>query len=483
MSRIMVVDDEAIITSQMEDYLKMLGYEVAGIANSGEVAVELARKLHPDLILMDIVMRRHKMDGITASEIIKKETDIPVIFMTAYGGDKVLERVKTVEPVGFIVKPFQENELKVAIEMALYRKEMEKRLRESEEKYRSVVNAAADAIFTVDSAGNVVFWNQAAVNLFGYTPEEAVSHQFTRFLPDEISATLTAEMEKIVSKKHSSLVGKILESHGIQKDGGTFPIEFNWTTWKVRGGIFFTIIARDITERKKIEHMKSDFVSLVSHQLKTPVAGIMGCIDNMLMGLTGGLTDKQKQYLEVMQEISSRNFRVITNLLNVSRIERGIVSVDLRPWSLKDLVLLAVKGYREAIEKKKLKLSIEEPPVEVRIKADKDKLVEALINCVDNAVKFTDAGGITIRIRRNNSFGVVEIEDTGPGLSEQANQALFTRERVLTGPPSAKEGCGLGLYTAREFVKLQNGRVSARSTPGKGSTFIFDMPLAKADLA
>jgi PAS domain S-box-containing protein len=483
MCRIMVVDDEAIITSQMEDYLKMLGYDVAGIANSGEEAIDLAKKVHPDLILMDIVMRRNKIDGITTSEIIKKEFDIPVIFMTAYGGDKILERVKSAEPVGFIVKPFQENELKVAIEMALYRREMEKRLRESEEKYRSLVNAAADAIFTVDAAGNVVFWNQAAVNLFGYTPEEAVSHRFTRFLPQGDSATLTEEMQKIIHKKHSDLAGRTQESHGIRKDGGTFPLEFNWTSWKVRDGVFFTIIARDVTERKKIEQMKSDFVSLVSHQLKTPVAGIMGCIDNMLMGLTGGLTEKQKQYLEVMQEISSRNFRVITNLLNVSRIERGVVSVELKPWRLKDLVVLAVKGYREAIEKKKLHLKIEEPPGEVRVKADKDKLVEALINCIDNAVKFTDAGGITIRIHRTKAFGVVEIEDTGPGLSEQVLQALFTRERVLTGGPSVKEGCGLGLYTAREFVKLQNGRVSARSAPGKGSMFIFDIPLIDADVA
>lgn len=474
----MVVDDEAIITSQMEDYLRMLGYEVAGIANSGEEAVDLAKKLRPDLILMDIVMRRNKIDGITASEIIKKESDIPVIFMTAYGGDKVLERVKTAEPVGFIVKPFQENELKVAIEMALYRRDMEKRLRESEEKYRSVVNAAADAIFTVDSDGNVVFWNEAAVGLFGYSSGEAVSHRFTRFLPEAVGAELIREMEKVVSEKHSDMAGKTQESLGLRRDGGEFPIEFNWTSWRVREGVFFTIIARDITERRKIEQMKSDFVSLVSHQLKTPVAGVMGCIDNMLMGLTGDLTDKQKQYLDVMQEISSRNFRIISNLLNVSRIERGIVSVDLKPWSLKTLVSLAVKGYREAIEKKRLELKIEEPPGDVCVRADKDKMVEALINCVDNAVKFTESGAITIRIGRNHMHGTVEIEDTGPGLSENARQTLFTKKQVLQGGASVKEGCGLGLYTAREFVKLQNGRVSARSVPGKGSTFVFDMPLA-----
>jgi len=475
----MVVDDEAIITTQMEEYLKMLGYDVAGIAHSGEDAIELAKTLRPDLILMDIVMPRKRIDGIAASEAIKKELDIPIIFMTAYGSEKILERVKSVEPVGFIVKPFQESELKIAIEMALYRREMEKRLRESEEKYRSVVNAAADAIFTVDSEGRVVFWNQAAVNLFGYKPEEAVDQRFSRFLPEAVSRTLQVEMHKVVSKNRSELVGKIQETDGIRKDGNTFPIEFAWTTWTVRDGVFFTIIARDITERKKIEQMKSGFVSLVSHQLKTPVAGIMGAVDNMLSGLTGELNPKQREYLEAMQEISARNFRIINNLLNVSRLERGIVSLDLRSNALGELANLAVKGYREAIQKKGLTLEVDRPSTDVRVLADKDKLVEALINAVDNAVKFTDAGSIAVRIRKNEAFGIVEIEDTGPGLSQALMKDLFRKEQMLTGGPAAKEGCGLGLYIAMEFMRLQKGTVFVRSVPGKGSTFSFHVPLAR----
>lgn len=476
----MVVDDEAIITSQMEDYLKLLGYEVAGIANSGEEAVDKARTLLPDLILMDIIMPRKHMDGITASEIIKKELDIPVIFMTAYGGEKILERVKTVEPVGFIVKPFQENELKITIEMALFRNEMEKRLRESEEKYRSVVNAAVDAIFTIDSQENVVFWNRASADAFGYTSDEITAKSFSRLLDESTGQTVRLEMKRIVSGGQSDLTGKTLETSGIRKDGSTFPVEFTLTVWKVREGFFFTVIARDITERKKIEQMKSEFVSLVSHQLKTPVAGIMGCIDNMMMGLTGELNEKQKQYLDIMREISARNFRIITNLLNVSRIERGVISVELKTKSLKEMVALAVRGYRESIGKKGLMLTIHEPPETIRILADQDKFVEALINSVDNAVKFTETGSITIRLKQNEKYATVEIQDTGPGLSDELKNTLFKRTRVLMGGPSVKEGCGLGMYTAMEFMKLQHGNISVRSGPGQGCTFIFQIPLAKA---
>ncbi len=480
MSRIMVVDDEAIITSQMEDYLKLLGYEVAGIANSGEDAIELARKLRPDLILMDIVMPRKKIDGITASEIIKKELDIPVVFMTAYGGEKILERAKSAEPVGFIVKPFQENELKIAIDVALYRKEMEHRLRESEEKYRSVINAAVDAIFTIDTEGNVVFWNRASETMFDHASDTTVGKSFTRFLSESVSGMVQQEMNRILSEGHSDIAGKTMEVSGIRKDGSAFPIEFSLTAWKIREGVFFTVVARDITERKKIEQMKSDFVSLVSHQLKTPVAGILGCIDNMLTGLTGEITAKQKEYLDVMHEISSRNLRIITNLLNVSRIERGIISVDLQPRSLCEAVEAALKGYREAIGRKGLNLIVQKSREDILVLADRDKLVEALINSVDNAVKFTDAGTISVRMKRHEPYAVVEIHDTGPGLTEEMQDTIFKKNRMFTGGPSIKEGCGLGLYTAMEFMKLQKGSISVQSVPGEGSAFVFQIPLAIA---
>lgn len=132
MHRILVVDDEVVITTQLEEHLTSVGYEVAGRASSGEEAIEMARRFKPDLILMDIVMPG-KIDGIDAAGTIKAELDIPVIFLTAYADDTFVERAKNVEPFGYIVKPFQESELKAAIEVALYRKDSERRLRAYDE--------------------------------------------------------------------------------------------------------------------------------------------------------------------------------------------------------------------------------------------------------------------------------------------------------------------------------------------------------------
>lgn len=133
MPKILVVDDEAIITTQLEERLAAMGYEVAGKASSAEKCIELARKLRPDLILMDIVMSG-KLDGVDASEIIRKELDIPVIYVTAYADDDLIKRANGTDPYGYIVKPFQEREIKAAIEIALRRKDFEQQLQESEEK-------------------------------------------------------------------------------------------------------------------------------------------------------------------------------------------------------------------------------------------------------------------------------------------------------------------------------------------------------------
>ena len=135
--KILIVEDEAVIALNLQQTLIKMGYNVIGISYSGKDAVDKARRLVPDLILMDIRLPG-KMDGIRVADIVKSELDIPVIFLTAFSEDKIIERAKKVEPFGYILKPIQEREIKAAVEVALYKKEMEKILKESEEKFRTL---------------------------------------------------------------------------------------------------------------------------------------------------------------------------------------------------------------------------------------------------------------------------------------------------------------------------------------------------------
>ncbi len=479
MSKILIVDDEIIITTQLKEYLTDMGYEVLKCASSGEQAIELARELHPDLILMDIVISNQEMDGIVAAKNIKEELDIPIIFMTAYSGDKIIQETKEVDPYGFLEKPFQQNELKTTIEVALYRKDMERRLRESEEKYRSVVDTAIEAIMTTDTHMHIYFWNHTAETIFGYTIDEAKGKHFSFIIPERNRKKVQNEMNRMILTEGAYAGAKTTECIGLRKDGSEFPMEFSLASWIIKQTIYFTIIARDITERKKIEQMKSDFVSLVSHQLKTPVAGITGCIDNMLSGLTGSLNEKQIEYLQIMHELSSRSYRIISDLLNISRIERGIISTEILPHNLSEMIHKAIKEHEEYIGKKGLRLNMDNIDDKMIVLSDRDKLFEALSNVIDNAIKFTEKGSITIATKKDDQYGLIDIIDTGKGIPENQLNNLFQKDQIFSGAPKANSGAGLGLYIAKEFMKLQNGDIQIRSSIGKGCHVSFKIPLFK----
>ena len=156
----MVVEDEVVIAMRLQQRLASMGFDITGIVYSGEEAVETARRLRPDLILMDIMIPG-KLDGIAAAKIVKAELDIPVVFLTAFSEDNIIERARQAEPYGYILKPFQDREIKATIEIALYKKEMEKKLRkahdELEHRVKERTFELSNALETVKHSGRRTF--------------------------------------------------------------------------------------------------------------------------------------------------------------------------------------------------------------------------------------------------------------------------------------------------------------------------------------
>jgi len=263
----------------------------------------------------------------------------------------------------------------------------------------------------------------------------------------------------------------------LRKDGSTYPAII-YTNAIVRNGqvVGIRALVVDITERKKIEQMKTDFVSFISHQLRTPVAGLISYIDNMLEGITGELNGKQVEYLTEMRDVCARNNRLIADLLNVSRLERGVQGVNINSVDLRSVVDVAVKEYSKSIEEKGLSLNIKEADQGIVVLADTDKLAEVLKNVIHNATKFTSKGSISIEIVAEGQHGIVKVSDTGMGMSKGALQGLFKKERIFGGAVAVGGGAGLGLYIAKGFMHLQHGNITAESVEGKGSTFIISLP-------
>ena len=170
--QILVVEDDRIIAESIRSTLESLGYGVPAIVSSGEEAVAQAEKYLPDLVLMDIMLEG-EMDGVEASSQIHSRFDIPVIFLTAYSDKKLLDRAKLTTPFGYIIKPFEDRELHSLIEIALYKHEIEKKLKESEKWLSTTLASIGDAVIATDIKGNVTFLNPVAEELTGWKKKEA----------------------------------------------------------------------------------------------------------------------------------------------------------------------------------------------------------------------------------------------------------------------------------------------------------------------
>jgi PAS domain S-box-containing protein len=251
-SKILIVEDERIVAEDIRKTLDRLGYRVSAIASSGEGAIKNIEHETPDLVLMDIMLKG-KMEGTRIAEVIRSRFTIPVVYLTAYADQKILEEAKMTGPYGYIVKPFTEAELFTTIEIALYKHTLEMRLRESEEKFRDLFESANDMIIIVDKDGAVIDANCRTEELTGFTHEELVSSNiFLDLLVPEDRNIISDLMHDHIAAKR-----KRYEVRLKAKNGHTMIFEGSSSLRLSKAGTFLSMqcILRDITERKQAETM------------------------------------------------------------------------------------------------------------------------------------------------------------------------------------------------------------------------------------
>lgn len=247
--QILVVEDTVFYARLIKDALQNLGYKIAAIVTTGEEAIVKAKELKPDLILMDIVLQG-TIDGIEATAGIRREVDAPVIYLTAFPDVKVLERAKITEPFGFLIKPFNEKELHTSIEIALYKFKLEKKLRESEERYRQIISSISEGYYETNIQGRYTFFNDSFCRMTGYSREELLDASFR---------LLQAPGEKVYrffSKVYRT--GTAEEGFTFlmrKKDGSEMIVELSISPVRNPAGICegFRGLIRDVTERKRYE--------------------------------------------------------------------------------------------------------------------------------------------------------------------------------------------------------------------------------------
>jgi len=250
-ANILIVEDEAVVAADLASKLERAGYRSVGIACDGEDAVETAKALAPDLVLMDIRLAG-SMDGIKTAERIQAFRNIPIVYLTAHSDMATLRRAAATEPFGYILKPFEERDVTTQIEIALFKHQAERRLRESEERYRKLVETAMDSIVTFDHAGLILSCNPSTEHMFGYHIDEMVGRNISTLLPawfadggDEPAADAASRIMR--------LIGLWREVNGRRRQGDSFPVEIAVSESFSNGEIRYTGILRDISDRKRTE--------------------------------------------------------------------------------------------------------------------------------------------------------------------------------------------------------------------------------------
>ena len=415
MPKILIVDDEATITTHLEERLIHMGYEVAGTASSGSEAIETSKKVKPDIILMDIVMPG-KIDGIEAARQIREDQDIPVVFLTAYEDEKLINRAKDVNPLGYLVKPYHESTLKATLEIALYNKEVINKLKRSEDVWKTLAKSMNEGLALCDSQGKIFFWNPGAESIFGYTAEEANNNQLT-FVVSEASNDYKQEFENLIHDGKSSVINKWIEIIGVKKDWRKFPVEISVTPWKIGDLTAFICIFRDISIRKKEEtriktslEEKNKFLE----KLRGNVENNLGIIYNLLH-LQNEIA-KYKQMRELHEDILGKALPLSEILFDLSKSGAG-AKIDFAVY-VRNLLSRLIKIYRIDTEKIGLHINIDSLFLKIQVAIPSGIIISELFsNALQYAFPEGRRGDIWIDFcQADNNEYTMTIKDNGIGL-------------------------------------------------------------------
>lgn len=264
--------------------------------------------------------------------------------------------------------------------------------------------------------------------------------------------------------------------------------------WRIINGIIFLLFSivgyllilytfREIKRREEAERLsraKTEFLAIASHQLRTPLTAIKGYLSMLLEGSYGELSDKIKRTVKNIFDSTERLIRLVNDFLNVSRLETGEIEMNIEETDLKDLIKSVCQEFEFKIKEKGLYLKFKEPIEEIpKISLDKEKIRHVILNLIDNAIKYTSVGGITIEIKKIKNYLRVVIKDTGEGMEKTDLEKIFDSfSRGEAGKKYYTEGAGLGLYVAKKFVEFQKGKIWAESKgKGMGSTFFIELPI------
>ncbi|MDZ8035645.1 response regulator [Nostoc sp. DedSLP04] len=490
-AKILVVEDEAIVAKDLQYRLNKFGYIVPAIASSGEEAINIAREISPDLVLMDIKLKG-SMDGIEAAEEIYKRLDIPVIYLTAYADENTLERAKITEPFAYLLKPFKERELQTNIEITLTKHGLERQLKANKKWLDALLKSISDGVIASDLQDVITFMNPVAENLTGWKQEKACgrnSSEIFNIANGETHNSIESPTIKVL--QDGIIVHLPAETILINKDGAEIPIDDSAAPIKddkdnITGAV---LVFRDITERKRaiearqkqieqeklvvqwkeINQLKNDFLNLVSHELRSPLSNIKMMIQ--MIQLYNNTEDAQR-YLKLIESECDRELELVNDLLDLQRLESSSYPV-LTPDALllQQWLLWVIEPFQIRVQQHQQTLQPNLPANLPPLLSDSISLERIIVELLNNACKYTPAGGeIVLNVSHNSSETPAKTIIT---VSNSVEIPVIELPRIFDKfyrLPNAdiwnQGGSGLGLSIVQKLVEQLQGNIQVESGNG-----------------
>jgi PAS domain S-box-containing protein len=339
------------------------------------------------------------------------------------------------------------------------------------EQAANVLDAVGDGIFLVDRKGVIRLWNRAAGLVTGLTGEAVRDRPVVDVLPD-----------------WAALVARIpVAEHGATSRSATLPVRVGvrdlWLSFSaVRSADGIVYAFRDLTSERRLEEEKSDFISTISHELRTPMAAVYGAAQTLLSRDKELTPEQKREMLEMVASQSARLGQITEAVLLATQLDRGTLSVEHEAVDLGELTRATVDAMRPQLPPS-TEVDVEIAPELGTASGARDRIQQVLVNLLDNAVKYGGKGPVSIRVEPANGVVRILVADSGPGIPFAEQQRIF--EKFYRSGPEltrASGGTGLGLYISRELVQRMGGRLDVRSEPGAGATFVVELPRVDVEI-
>ncbi len=345
--------------------------------------------------------------------------------------------------------------------------ELYARVAEEKERSEAILANIADGIVAVDREGAIVLWNATAEQITGVPAEEALG----RRVVDVLQRDLAEDAEGAPGERQVGFLrgGKevwLSLTEAVMLDAAG----------DVAGRVF---AFRDVSSERVVDQMKSDFVATVSHELRTPLTSIYGFAETLLRGDVEFSDVERGTFLGYIASESERLINIVDDLLNIARLETGTLGLNISRADIGEIVSETVTRFADL--NGDFTFDVQVPRGAVFVRADREKLTQIVMNLVDNAVKFSPEGGrIAVTARRRSDTAEIRVVDEGIGIARTDQQRIFTKfYRAEDASKHSPQGTGLGLFLARGLLAAMGGRIWVESKEGEGSTFVFELPVAK----